>query len=136
MVSTRLALVDTEYSLILADGTVDLGQEKIKLKVTPQAKGVTLSMASPVWVRGSLSHPRFDIDTMGVIDKVLELLTIIAYPPALIVGFEDMMINKDSPCITMVKPKSRGPLRRFIQGLKPKSADETKQPPAENGEGD
>jgi len=135
LVSTRLALVDTEYSLILAEGTVDLGQERLKLKVTPQAKGVTLSVASPVWIRGSLSHPNFDIDTKGAIDKVVELLTVIAYPPVLIVGLEDMVINKDNPCITMVKPKSRGPIRRFIQGLKPKPTNEPKQPPAENGGG-
>ena len=135
VVSTRLALVDTDYSLILAEGTVDLGQERLKLKVTPQAKGVTLSVASPVLISGSLSDPRFNIDTKGAVDKVVELLTVIAYPPVLIVGMEDMMINKDNPCITMVKPKSRGPIRRFIQGLKPKSTNETKQPPAENGGG-
>ena len=116
--TSRLTLLDTEYSVVLAEGNVNLGKEQIDLKFIPQAKGVTLSVASPVHLTGPLANPRVQLDTKGAIDTVVSLVAVVAYPPVLLLGLEDMVGHQDNPCISMVKPKQKGPIRRFIKSLK------------------
>ena len=102
---------------MLAEGNVDLAKEQVDLKFIPQAKGVTLSVASPVHLTGQLADPNVRLDTRGAIDTVVNLVAVVAYPPVLLLGLEDMVGNKDNPCISMVKPKQKGPIRRFIKSL-------------------
>ena len=65
ILTPRLAVLDTQYSTVFVGGLVDLKQELLDLSVSPNAKGVTLSVAFPVRVKGTLSQPNVDVEKTG-----------------------------------------------------------------------
>ena len=110
VMTPQLALLDTQYSTVFAEGTVDLKQEQLDLKVSPNAKGVTLSVAFPVLVKGTLSQPNVDVDKTGALLKAGELWATVAYPPAALVKFSNLADGKENPCVSMVAEKAGIPI--------------------------
>ena len=108
-------LMDTRYSTLVAEGTADLGLEILDIKVTPASKGVSLNLAVPVRIYGSLRSPDHTIVKTGPIYKVGELLSVLVYPPAAVVVFTDLGSGRDNPCVTLAVPKERLP-KRAIKG--------------------
>ncbi|MGB5676815.1 MAG: AsmA-like C-terminal region-containing protein, partial [Gammaproteobacteria bacterium] len=110
VMTPQLAVLDTQYSTVFAEGKVDLKQEQLDLKVTPNAKGVTLSVAFPVLVKGTLSQPNVDVDKTGALIKAGELWATVVYPPAALVKFSDLGDGKENPCVSMVAEKAGIPI--------------------------
>lgn len=106
----ELALLDTQYSTVFAEGKVDLTQEQLDLKVSPNAKGVTLSVAFPVRLKGSLSQPNVEVEKTGALLKATELWATVVYPPAALVKFSDLGEGKENPCVSMVAEKAGIPI--------------------------
>jgi hypothetical protein len=105
VLTPQLAVLDTEYSTVFAGGQVDLKNERLDIKVSPEAKGVTLSVAVPVRLYGRLSKPDIEIEKTGALIKTGQLWATVAYPPAALVKFSDLGGGKQNPCVSMVTEK-------------------------------
>jgi uncharacterized protein involved in outer membrane biogenesis len=58
LMTTRMALFDTDNALVDISGTVDFGSEELDLDITPHTKGVRVfSLRSPLYVRGTFADP-------------------------------------------------------------------------------
>ena len=112
--TTQLAVLDTQYSTVFADGQVDFKNEQLDIKVSPVAKGVTLSVAFPVRLQGSLSKPGVEVEKTGALLKTGELWATVVYPPAALVKFADLGEGKKNQCISMVAEKSTIPFVKDI----------------------
>jgi len=54
----QLMVIDTENALIGVDGTVNFGNERLDLTITPESKGLRIfSLRSPLYVRGTFKNP-------------------------------------------------------------------------------
>ncbi len=109
MVTPQLAVLDTQYSTVFIEGQVDLKNEQLNIKVSPQAKGVTLSVAFPVRVQGKLSKPGVEVEKTGALLKTGELWANVVYPPSMLLKFSDLGGGKQNPCVSMVAEKSAIP---------------------------
>jgi len=110
ILTPQLVVLDTQYSTVFADGQVDFRKEQLDIKVLPKAKGVTLSVAYPVHVYGSLSEPSIEVEKTDAILKSGELWANIVYPPSLLVKFSDIGGGKQNPCVSMVAEKAGHPI--------------------------
>jgi hypothetical protein len=109
MVKPQLAVLDTQYSTVFATGLVDLKNEQLNIEITPVAKGVTLSVATPVHLQGAFAKPQVNVDKTGALLKTGEVWATIAYPPALLLKFSDIGDGENNPCVTMVAKKAGVP---------------------------
>ena len=91
-----------------------LKNEQLDIKVSPEAKGVTLSVAVPVRLHGRLSKPDIEIEKTGALIKTGELWATVVYPPAALVKFTDLGGGKQNPCVSMVAKKSSFP---FVEDI-------------------
>lgn len=68
-------LLDTDQATLMADGGVDLGDEKINMLLRTRAKLAKIDAFAPaVRVSGALTHPRFAPDTASTAQKVMGLV--------------------------------------------------------------
>jgi uncharacterized protein involved in outer membrane biogenesis len=109
MVKPQLAVLDTQYSTVFATGQVDLKNEQLDIEITPVAKGVTLSVATPVHLKGTFAKPQVNVDKTGALLKTGEVWATVAYPPALLLKFSDVGDGENNPCVTMVAKKAGVP---------------------------
>lgn len=93
-------LADTQYSTLTGKGQIDLGKETIDETLTPNAKGVSLSLAVPVDIGGTLMHPTVTPDEGALAVKVGSLIGSFFFPPAALLGLSDLGIGADHPCVT------------------------------------
>ena len=110
MLTPQLAVLDTEYSTVFAEGQVDLKNEQLDIKVSPEAKGVTLSVAVPVRLHGKLSDPGIEVEKTGALIKTGEFWATVVYPPAALVKFTDLGGGQQNPCVSMVAEKAGMPI--------------------------
>ncbi len=83
----KVFLIDTQFSTVVGEGKIDLGKETIDLLITPKSKDVSLSVAVPVRVGGTLAL------------KVGGLLGATIFPPALLLSLGDLG-GGDHGCVT------------------------------------
>lgn len=110
MLKPQLLVLDTQHSTVFANGQVDFQKEQLDIKVLPQAKGVTLSVAYPVHLYGSLSKPSIEVEKTDAILKSGELWANIVYPPSALVKFSDIGGGRQNPCVSMVAEKAGHPI--------------------------
>lgn len=99
MTSTALAF-DTEDTLILGEGTVDLKQEQLHLLLRPRPKDISiLALRSPLRIGGTFKDPSFrpDFKALGVRGAIALTLASITPPAALLATIETGP-GKDSNC--------------------------------------
>ncbi len=99
MTSTALAF-DTEDTLILGEGTVDLKQEQLDLLLRPRPKDISiLALRSPLRIGGTFKDPSFrpDFKALGVRGAIALTLASITPPAALLATIETGP-GKDSNC--------------------------------------
>ena len=104
--TSRATLIDTEYSTVAVRGAVDLASETLRLTVEPRAKTVTLNVAVPVHVRGTLAQPSFRPDTGAALKKLGGLLGIALFPPAAIAGLGELG-DAGNECVKVAGAKRR-----------------------------
>ena len=98
--ASRIMLADTEHVTVIGEGNVNLGEETLRLKISPQAKSATLNLAVPVNVRGTLAEPTFAPDEAAVVRKLGGVLGVVVFPPAAILGLGEMG-SADNPCLNL-----------------------------------
>ncbi len=93
-VATTLALAETELVVVTGEGTINLADESLDLKVTPRAKSPTLSLAVPIDIGGTLADPSFTPDAVATAARVgglaAGLLGTVVFPPAALAALGDM----------------------------------------------
>src|SRR5215213_2452659 len=67
-------IVHTDYTTLIAHGTVDFGRNRIDLTLSPQAKSLDLNLALPVTISGRLDHPSYGIDETDAARRLASLL--------------------------------------------------------------
>ncbi len=99
MTSQALAF-DTEDTLILGEGTVDLKQEQLDLLLRPRPKDISiLALRSPLRIGGTFKDPSFrpDFKALGVRGAIALTLASITPPAALLATLETGP-GKDTNC--------------------------------------
>lgn len=99
MTSKALAF-DTEDTLILGEGTVDLKQEQLDLVLRPRPKDISiLALRSPLRIGGTFKDPSFrpDFKALGVRGAIALTLASITPPAALLATIETGP-GKDTNC--------------------------------------
>ena len=108
-------LFDTRYSTVVAKGDLDLRTETVALRVQPKSKGVTLSVAAPVNVKGPLADPKTTVEATGVLFKLTDLLTKLAIPHLIFVdAFGDAV--SDNPCIALAAGRAQPAATSTVEG--------------------
>jgi AsmA family protein len=97
-------LIDTQYSTLTGKGSIDLGKETIDETLTPHAKGVSLNLAVPVDITGTLTNPKATPDEGTLAVKIGSLIGSVFFPPALLLGLGDVGIGANHPCVIANTP--------------------------------
>ncbi len=95
-VGTTGLLMDTEFVAIIGEGSVNLGDESIDMKITPQSKSATLSLAVPINVGGTFAKPSFKPDELATARKIGGLLGATLFPPAALLALGDLGAGENS----------------------------------------
>lgn len=100
LLTPRVALVDTPVTLVLGDGSVDLGNERLNLRLSARPKNVSpFTVRSPIRVRGSFENPAIAPEGGPIAIRVLGGIALAAVNPlAAIIPFIDPGDRVDSPC--------------------------------------
>lgn len=96
-------VLDTDVATFVGKGTIDLGTEKLDLRIDPDVKKTTISAAVPVEIGGTLARPEYSLEKLGVARKVGGLLGVVMFPPAAIIGLGELGLGDDNPCIQQAK---------------------------------
>lgn len=108
LATQSVLLIDTQYSTLTGKGTIDLGTETIDETLTPNAKGVSLDLAVPVNIGGTLMNPTATPDEGALALKVGSLIGSVFFPPAALLGLSDLGIGADHPCVLANAPGGDG----------------------------
>lgn len=109
LATSQVMLIDTEYSTVVGEGKINLGQETLNMLVTPKAKSATLNVALPVKVGGTLASPSFRPDELALAKKVGGIAALFVFPPAALVGFGDLGSDEGEECLKIAQGKAPTP---------------------------
>jgi len=98
---SQVLLVDGQYSTLVGEGQVDLASEALDLRLTPNAKQVTLNVAVPVRVQGTLATPAFQPDELGVVRKLGGIVGVVLFPPAALLWLGELGSGGDNACLEL-----------------------------------
>jgi uncharacterized protein involved in outer membrane biogenesis len=97
--TSKAFLLDAKHSTLFGDGTVNLGSERVSLLFTPKPKSVTLNVAVPVRVGGTLAHPSYTLEKSGALRKAVGVAGLFVFPPAALLGLAEMGTGEQNPCL-------------------------------------
>lgn len=99
-VTPRVAMVDTPVTLVLVDGNVDLGRERLDLRLTAKPKNISpLTVRSPILVQGPFADPNAEPETGPIAARVMGAVALaFVNPLAAIIPFIDPGSSTSSPC--------------------------------------
>ena len=98
--TSNVLLFDSPAATVTGAGSLDLRSEGLDFLVTPEAKSVTLNVATPVVVGGSLAQPTFAPDPAALARKIAGLLGIVVFPPAAVAGLGELGAG-GNPCVDL-----------------------------------
>ncbi|NTV11456.1 MAG: AsmA family protein [Zoogloea sp.] len=100
-VTPRVAVVDTPVTLVLIDGNVDLGSERLDLRLTAKPKNMSpFTVRSPILVRGPFAKPQATPEAGPIAARVLGAVALaFVNPLAAILPFIDPGSTATSPCL-------------------------------------
>ena len=100
--TSRVNLLSTEVIILTAGGSINLGTEEYKMKINPKPRGIDLSLAVPILVRGPLDDPSFLPDPLDTLVKIGSLLGSILFPPVALIGLLELG-GGNHPCVKYAK---------------------------------
>ena len=107
LMSTRLAVFDTDNATIDISGTINFRNEQMDLDIKPQTKGLRIfSLRSPLYVRGTLAHPDVGVQKGALIAKgaaAVALAAVAAPAAALIPLISPSHDEDDNRCGVLLK---------------------------------
>ncbi|MFQ5775418.1 MAG: AsmA family protein [Kiloniellaceae bacterium] len=142
VVTAEAILIDTAAVTVGATGTLDLGEESLNLRLTPQAKHTSLmSLAVPVRVTGALAAPSVGPDPVGTAVGAAKIAGLIINPLAAgaAIILQSEMSDKN-PCLAAMQATGRaadeaGPPQPEEKTVIDKAADEVTGAVEDAGEG-
>ena len=130
VVRGEVILLDTQAATVGATGEIDLRDETLDLKITPQAKQASLlSLAVPFLIQGTLAEPKAIPDPVGTAVGVAKIAGLFINPlaaGALIIA--DSETTDQNPCVAALErpaPASGGAAAQPQPLAEPKSAVES-----------
>ena len=97
-------MLDTAHSIVVGNGEIDLETGQLNLRVDPMGKGVTLSLATPVVVHGSLWNPEYTVLKGELLVTLTDMTTRAALPPLVLLdAFGDTVA--ENPCVAFTAGK-------------------------------
>lgn len=110
MMTSEVFIIDTADTNIVGEGQVNLVEETIDLKLSPQPKDVTFpSLRTPIHIGGTFKDPTI------LPDKVLAarigaavVLGVFATPFAALIPFIDIGLGEDNDCKTLIEAVKTG----------------------------
>lgn len=105
LMTTRLALVDTEHTHLYVTGTASLADETMDLEVHPQSKGMRIfSLRSPLYVRGTFKQPDAGVQAGPLIVRGMGALALgAAAPAAALLALIVPRTGPDNPCAAVLQ---------------------------------
>ncbi|MCP4126742.1 MAG: AsmA family protein [Gammaproteobacteria bacterium] len=97
--NSKAFLIDSEYATLFGEGKINLKTEKIQFLLKPKPKSVTLNVAVPVEISGSLAHPAFTLEKFGTARKAAGIVGLFAFPPAALLGLAELGTGEQNPCL-------------------------------------
>ena len=100
VMTARSLAFDTTDTIILGEGTINLRDETLRLKLRPRPKDRSLiSLRAPLWIDGTFKNPEFhpDYGRIGLRGALAVVLGNIA-PPAALLATLELGPGKDSSC--------------------------------------
>lgn len=100
VLTPEVAMLDTPVTLILGKGAIDLGRERLDLRIVARPKNASpLTLRSPINIRGSFADPAVIPDPAPIAARVLGGLALaVINPLAAIIPFVDPGEGQGSPC--------------------------------------
>ena len=101
----KTLVLDTTDTNVTGEGHIDLGSEKLDLKLNAHPKDPSLLAArTPVLIKGTLSDPKFGVDPSGVIGgAAAAVLSVFLAPIAVLLPMIELGLGKDSPCNELIR---------------------------------
>ncbi len=107
LMSTRLAVFDTDNATIDISGTINFKNEQLDLDIKPKTKGLRIfSLRSPLYVRGTLANPDVGVQKGALIAKgaaAVALAAVAAPAAALIPLIAPSHEEDDNRCGALLK---------------------------------
>jgi uncharacterized protein involved in outer membrane biogenesis len=98
---TNTFVLDTAEAIVDINGTVNLGNEQMDLRVKPETKALRLfTLRTPFYVRGTFKKPDLQLDkkVLAIKGGAAAALAVIAAPAAALLPLINMGPGRDSPC--------------------------------------
>ncbi|MNI61178.1 hypothetical protein D3C73_1164310 [compost metagenome] len=98
-------MIDTDVVLAQGSGTIDLGAEKLNLKIDGETKKPRLLRVwAPITITGPLASPDLGVDLSAVATQggVVGALATLVSPIAALLGFIDPGLAEDADCGSLI----------------------------------
>ncbi len=103
--SAETILIDTDKVTIVGDGSINLRQGSLDLKLDPESKDTAfLSIATSVDVSGSWNKPRIRPETFSLVKRLGGLFLGTVNPAFLVFSMTDFGLDEKHPCKAYIKP--------------------------------
>ena len=91
VMKSNVTLIDTEVTTLLLDGNVDMGEEKLKLRITAKPKNFSpFTVRSPIEITGTFLNPNVSLSKAPIAARVVGgVLLAFVNPLAAIIPFLD-----------------------------------------------
>src|SRR5262249_47951337 len=102
----RTFVLDTTDTNITAEGDVNLGSEKLNLRLNAHPKVPSpLTARTPILIGGTLADPKFGVDPSQAIVRgaAAAALGALLTPLAALLPMIDLGLGKDSPCHELIR---------------------------------
>jgi hypothetical protein len=101
--TSRAFLIDSEHSTLFGNGTINLGKERIDFLLEPTPKTVTLNVAVPVKVDGTLTNPSYTLERSQTARKAIGVVGLFVFPPAALIGLGELGTGEENPCLRIAR---------------------------------
>jgi hypothetical protein len=92
--TARLLVLDSQHATVSGEGSINIVDQTIDMRLTPYPKRTTLNVSVPVTVTGSLSNPSFSPDVGATTRRAGALVAgSLVFPPAILAAFIDLGVD-------------------------------------------
>lgn len=98
---TRTFVLDTEEAIVDINGSVNMANEQMDLRIKPETKGLRLfTLRTPFYVRGTFKKPDLSLDkkVLALKGGAAAVLATVAAPVAALIPLINTGPGQDSPC--------------------------------------
>jgi AsmA family protein len=102
---SKVLVFDTTDTKVTGDGTINLRDEKLDLKLEAHPKNPSpLEARTPILIRGHLGKPEFGVDPSQAVARGAAAVALGALltPLAALLPLIDLGLGKDSPCQKLI----------------------------------